>query len=321
MIILVLMIMHLSMYSMEDNSYLENSSLNRNNKRCVKTLAIERPVVPMLNLEGKLIAGDLDNNIRMWDPALDWQLKMTIDNHDFPTILKEFGKERLLSGSESGKIRLWDVEYAQCAQKISTKRIPIVDVVQIDDKRVACVGDPYTCGSIQIWDVASGKEITSLKGVQDERFGAIVLGKEGQLISANWGFVKIWDLSTGKPIKESSSNYRRAINYLVKSGEILIGAYKRMLEIWDLSTGDYIAPLYKSHCNILAAIACQKYLITTSQNKEISIWDPIKKECVYTFCNEDIMPERLAYFENNQLAVGSGEKSIITIWDISSILE
>jgi WD40 repeat protein len=112
-----------------------------------------------------------------------------------------------------------------------------------DGKVLASGGGDTRGGEIQLWDIATGKEIASLPGYTDS-LNALVFSPDGKtLAAAGFSLVQVWDVTAHKQIHKFDKNRYVGINALAYSsdGKKLACASSNAACLWDLKTGKELA--------------------------------------------------------------------------------
>lgn len=152
-----------------------------------------------------------------------------------------------------------------------------------DGKRIASAGIWDGISAIKVWEVASGREITSLCGQKGVRF---VLFHPNDDAIVSTGYDKrtiLWDLTTGQPKLEFKSNrfiggclaFSSDGRQLVAGGTD-VSVYSGVAKIWDSATGVETRS-FKCHPGEVSSIAIshdQKWIATVGTLDHLAkVWD------------------------------------------------
>ena len=210
-----------------------------------------------------------DGNIYLWDvppqintsPPPDFELAQETTwtrhvwtGHTAPVIAVTFAPDgsTLISVSQDGEIRIWDVASEQTRTSIAAGG-PLVDAdVSKDASSVAVLGQD---GAIQIWDLATEKQIQSVAPDDEERL-VVALNAVGTQIAAGEGEnAQTWDVGTGEPIqtlqgywedeeKEDWVGHEKVVTALQFSPDgqtLATGSADTTILFWDLESGKIVA--------------------------------------------------------------------------------
>jgi WD40 repeat protein len=158
--------------------------------------------------------------------------------------------KKVLSGSDDGAVRLWDIDIAKVIAKWTGHTAGVASLCWSRDGRRAVSG-AYD-GTVRMWDAETGKTI--LGPLELANVGAAVYSPDETMIAAGgMEFIKIVDANTGKlainlePIGE--------VDCLAWPGETLIsGSNDGKIRIWNTTTWQQIAILTE-HTSVVFSIA------------------------------------------------------------------
>jgi WD40 repeat protein len=201
--------------------------------------------------DGKLLAtGNGDNTVTLWDAATG-QERSILKGHESPlarVLFSPDGKTLASAGSDDATVRLWNV-MAGKQQAILTHTIrPHALAFSADGKILVTGGDRLIDqpGEVRRWDVASGKELALVKGVEGP-IAALALSPDGKTLAfgTREGVIKLQDWATGqeRAVFEGSMNLRQIA--FSPDGKTLAGValsgdpplIPAGLRLWDLTTG------------------------------------------------------------------------------------
>ncbi len=153
---------------------------------------------------------------------------------------------RLLSGSDNGDLRLWDVK---TGQRIG---VPFEgDIGEITSFAFSPDGKQLLSGSqdrtLRIWDVSTGRPISNpLKSRHIGQISAVAFSLDGsQLLSASTiGELDFWDAKTGMPVKASLeviyTGLRICATFSPDRTQLVSGSDDGTVSLWDVKTGQPI---------------------------------------------------------------------------------
>jgi WD40 repeat protein len=136
----------------------------------------------------------------------------------------------------------------------------------------------------RIWDAATGNEITTLRGHEDEVNSAAFSPDGTRIITASGGLfgahdftARIWDAATGKEISVLRGHERAVTSaaFIPDGTRIVTASYDNTARIWDAATGNEIKVLQGQERVLMAAALSPdgKRIVTGSADGTARIWD------------------------------------------------
>ena len=112
-----------------------------------------------------------------------------------------------------------------------------------DGSRIVTASEDNTA---RIWDAATGKEITVLRGHEDAVSSAAFSPDGSRIVTASWDkTARIWDAATGKEITvlRGHANFVYSAAFSPDGTRIVTASADKTARIWDAATGKEIAVL------------------------------------------------------------------------------
>lgn len=152
------------------------------------------------------------------------------------------GGRNLLSGSEDGTIRVWDIETGTELPRLDFgfKIEPPINAIarSPDGGRVVAVADWL----ISIWDLRSGKEIMTIEGVgRDLTSVEITPDGEHFIVGSDAGVVSIFNMETGRVEKSFTSLPSISNITMLPDGKRLVVTSGASVSFYDLETGELLS--------------------------------------------------------------------------------
>ena len=233
---------------------------------------------------GKMLASaGRDETIRLWDPKTGENLA-TLTGHGGLVTSIAFSPDgkKLVSGSGDATVRLWSAETrkqiwsADTPQtRMQTPRVRDIfgfenapgpfDTLAFrwvlavayspDGKILASSGS--SDGTIQLWDVARGNHIRTLKG-HTEAVTALAFAPDGKTLvsGSNDDTLRVWESPTGTP-RQTLAGHGNDVKVVVfsRDGKILAsGSKDASVRLWDAKTGRFL-PTLRGHYSGIEGVA------------------------------------------------------------------
>ncbi|MGI2903573.1 AAA-like domain-containing protein, partial [Tolypothrix sp. VBCCA 56010] len=189
-----------------------------------------------------------------------------------------------------------------------------------DGKTLASASGDKT---IKLWNLATGKEITSLTG-HKESVNSVVFSPDGKTLASasNDKTIKLWNLATGKEIT-SLTGHQESVNSVVFSpdGKTLASASNdKTIKLWNLATGKEIASLtgHQDWVNSVVFSPDGKTLASASNDKTIKLWNlATGKEIASLTGHQDWVSSVVFSPDGKTLASASNDKTI-KLWNLAT---
>lgn len=238
-----------------------------------QTLLGEPKAVRALSLsgDGKLLATGGDK-IQIWNMQTG-QLE-AIYSQPVWTVALSHDHQTLVSGSEDGLIRMWNLDSGQFRPLAGHQAAVYAVAISAEQNMIVSGSQDKT---VKIWDMQSGVLIDTLTGHQDA-VRCLAFNTERQLIaSGSWDkTVKIWNLQTRTLVHTLKGHQDRVIAIaLSKDGHILASASRdKTIKLWDVQTGKLLQSL-TGHLDWVLAVEIGsngETVVSGSSDRTIKIW-------------------------------------------------
>eukprot|EP01064_Diplonema_japonicum_P039326 TRINITY_DN9826_c0_g1_i2.p1 TRINITY_DN9826_c0_g1~~TRINITY_DN9826_c0_g1_i2.p1 ORF type:complete len:1073 (+),score=241.14 TRINITY_DN9826_c0_g1_i2:860-4078(+) len=214
----------------------------------------------------------------------------------------------IFTASSDSSVRRWDPETSLCTSVLQTHS-SAVRSMSINGTRLASAGDDAI---IHIWDISTTGQETPEVRCTGHKNGVIAVHLDGPVvISAEWGWIFIWDSTEGSMTRALRDEYG-GIRCIAVTGNLIAAAGNAGdINVWDIATGSS-QTIQGSGDDVLHCQAHGGYLVTSSTDCKIRTWD------LYNLCVNDVFhnsyPNEMPSFDfNTQRFIGSEDK-FLRMW-------
>lgn len=186
------------------------------------------------------------------------------------------------------------------------------------------VGRGSEDGKITLWDIETGKEITTLSGHEKAVTAIAISPDKKTLISGSEdGVIKLWDIEQ-RELPKTLSEHQNKITAIVISADnqfFVSGAKEKQVKIWNLATGELLKNLSVEKGVMSLAISSKDPITLVSGNYagEINFWDKLDKkfngeERKFVSKNKSA-PQAVSISSDGQIIISSSCKDQVRFWD------
>jgi WD40 repeat protein len=225
--------------------------------------------------------------IRIWDAGSGKELQ-TLNGHadEIECLAISPDGKWLASAGKDRTVILWDLASGKEAHTLKGHGGEIEGVAfSPDSKRLASTSsvmetkDKKTfteAGELKIWEAASGKELTTLKGAT-RALSSVAYDRDGRYLAAGSydGTIHLWDTTTGKegPTLKAGEGVL-TIAYSPDGQHLAGGGWDRGVKVWEGNSGKEQAT-FKGHSNSVSSVAFNPsggHLASASLDQTVRIW-------------------------------------------------
>lgn len=290
--------------------------------------------------DGRLLAsGSHDQTIKLWDVTTGRVLR-TFSRHTLPVLSIAFSPDSkiLASGSADGIIKLWSVvsgqEIKTLKGHVSSANSSDFSVDSIDfspDGKMLASGSGESFGdewTIELWDVASGQKLNSLKG-HTSSINSVKFSPDGKMLASGSDdkTVKLWDVASGKDLKSLEGN-ASGVNSVAFSPDSKmlalgiggIGNDNITLQLWDVSSGLKLKTLegHPSGVHTVAFSPDGKMLASGGGDRTIKFWDVTTGKRLKTLSGHFNIIASVVFSPDGKTIASGSWDTTIKLWNVNT---
>jgi WD40 repeat protein/serine/threonine protein kinase len=221
---------------------------------------------------GRIVSGDLDGVIKVWDRAKNYEPMTLAPPHTLGFLALSPDGRRIAGGGNHLTVRVWD---ADTGREIAVlKGHPASTAIFLPgDKRLVTAGGEDT---VKIWDMDSGEKVRTLTLVGHRgMIHNLAALPDGKLIvsgSDKNRTVKIWNALTGAQIAALKGHTAPVTSVAVlPDGKRIVTSGPDAVRLWDAATG-YETLTLKGGASKLAVSPDGRRIFSSTGNS-IDVWD------------------------------------------------
>lgn len=215
--------------------------------------------------------------------------------------------------------------------KMTLKKISLANTLQGTENGVLSLaispdGRLFASNSdrtIKLWNLATGKEISTLKG-HSQRVNVVTISPNGKTLvsGSDDNTIKVWNLATGKVI-HTLIGHSDSVQALVirPDGKTLVsGSDDNTIKVWNLETGRQISTLtgHQFWVRSMAISPDGKILASGSFDKTIKLWNLSKEYVIRTLGGNATTITSLAITPDGKTLASANRDRTIKLWNLST---
>jgi WD40 repeat protein len=189
-----------------------------------------------------------------------------------------------------------------------------------DGKTIASASGDTT---IKIWDVVTGKEITTLTGhrhaVMSVRFSP-----DGKMIASasTDKSIKLWNVATHQEITTLTGHNVQvnSVSFSPDGKTIASASWDKTIKIWDVATGKEITTL-TGHRHAVMSVSFSpdgKTLASSSLDKTVKLWDVATGKEIITLTGHNNAVDSVGFSPDRKTLASSSLDKTIKLWDVAT---
>jgi hypothetical protein len=245
------------------------------------------------------LSGGRDGSLRLWDVA-GGQVLQVFTGHNGPVTAVALSTEgdAALSSGKDGTLRLWNLKTVHEPRTLMTQGGPIYAVAFSPDGAKALAGGydanrqvpeprPFKgapAGTLTLWDVASGKLVRTLSGVEGPIYGVAFSQDGKQALSGGYdGRLRLWDVGTGQEVHQweqpklsTTGEFLKPLTAVALSADgrrALSGSYDKTVRLWNLSSQEQVRT-FEGHGKTLAGGSSGETIVLGFKELDNAAFDP-----------------------------------------------
>ncbi len=267
----------------------------------------------------QILSGSKDQTLRLWDLTTG-KLVHTFQGHtdEVTTVAFSPDGQHILSGSGDGSLILWDRKTGRILHRpgiFGGHTDAVLAVAFSPDGQYILSGSEDL--TIRLWNHATGELVRTFKrhvyGVSTVAFNP----SGQQILSGSYDRILLWDLATGKHVRELDSYDSRIVTFSPDGKHVLSGSRDHTLSLLDLNTGQLLRK-FVGHTKGILAVAFSpdgQRILSGGWDKKLLLWDSTTGQLLHAF-EDCINPVRTVTFSPNGKQILSGSRDhTLRLWD------
>ena len=262
-----------------------------------------------------------ENDLRGWEwhrlrRVMD-QSARVLDGHEKGTAAVVFapGDKQVAAVSWDGALATWQADTGKEITRATTSSGKVLAAAFSGDaKRVLVAG---LGGSPKVWNVSDGKEVYSLNGAGDMVFAAAFAPRGGLLATGGEG-VRLWNASTGKPVRKfGDGTVVSALAFSADGAVLAAGTNEGTVTLWKTATGETrtLAGRHVGQVTALGFDSTGLQIVSAGADRALKVWDVTERRARATLRGHVGPISTVAFSPDGKRIVSGGRDRALRVWD------
>jgi WD40 repeat protein/uncharacterized caspase-like protein len=272
-----------------------------------------------------LASGDDDGSVTLWEAAGLTQTR-SLEKHSGRVSSVSFSPngKTLAAGSYEGPsvVNLWDMASGRELQSLGDHTAGgVTDVGFSADGKTLASGNWNN--SVQLWNLAQGKEQSSLYGILPYVLAA-AFSPDGKALASGGvdDRLKLWDPASGEALGSMTGHkgWIWSVAFSPDGKTLASGSIDRTVKLWDMASRRELNTL-AGHSDWIISVAFSpdgKLLASGSLDKTIRIWDVASGRALRTMTGHAERINSVAFSPDGRTLASASDDKTLKVWDVAT---
>jgi WD40 repeat protein len=241
----------------------------------------------------------------------------TLEGHtDEVSAVAVLDGSHVVSGSEDGMLRVWDLEGGKILQILEEGTGAVTAVAVLAAGRII---SGYADCMLRVWDLKSGQTIQTLAGHRAAVTAVAVLAGGHVVSGSDDGMLRVWDLESGQTLKTLKGHRGPVFSIAVLAeGRAVSGSWDGTLRVWNLETSQTLKIL-EGHTDGVTTVAAlsDRRAVSGSDDGTLRVWDLESGQTLQVLEGHTGQVTAVAELSGGRAVSGSGDGTL-RVWDLKS---
>jgi WD40 repeat protein len=238
-----------------------------------------------------------------------------IEPLEIPSALTVLPDGRLVSGSYTGELQVWDVESGRSLYMFKGNSRRVRAVAALDNRRVVSGSDD---GTLRVWDIESGQALNIFKGSSLQVLAVAVLDSRRVVSGSADGMLWIWDAESGQTLQVLKGHAKPVTALAVSDNSVISSSSDGTVRVWNVESGQVLKVFQGYPYRLTAAVVLNsRQIVAGSADGTMLVWDIEHRKALHPLAGHSARIFSMAVLDSRRVVSGSADGTV-RVWDIES---
>ncbi len=178
-------------------------------------------------------------------------------------------------------------------------------------------------GAARLWDLASGRELITLKA-DDKEITSVKISSDGTRVVTVSGYeqVRIWDVTAQRQVamlQGREGSFISSGRVTLDGSRVITGGWGTSARVWDMETGRELSAInVPGGAYAVALTPDGKHLITGGGSNLAAVWDLVSGRELMEFRGHTSALHSLAVTPDGERLISGSDDATARVWDVAS---
>ena len=276
-----------------------------------------------------LASGGDDGTVRLWNVASRSGIAPL--RGGIRTTSIAFGRDgrTLASGGQDGTVRLWDVATRRQVGGPLTGHAGSVNAVALSrDGRTLAGGGGSGDASVQVWDVATGRQVGPVTGHPGQGL-SVAFSPDGRTLASGdfEGTVRLWDVATGRQVGSpltGGTGRVLAVAFSRDGRTLASGGDDGTVRLWDVTTRRQVGGPLTGHPGVVLSVAFSpdgRTLASGGDDGTVRLWDVATRRQIGPVPGHSGRVLAVAFSRDGRTLASADDDGLVRLWNVAYLVD
>lgn len=236
--------------------------------------------------------------------------QQVLTGHIEPVWGVQFHKTHLVSGSEGGEIRVWNLSTGKYMHSLRG-HADFVNTFHFSGDNVASGGDDFV---VKLWKASTGECVHTFSGHELPVW--MVEFAENTLVSGSCDkTLRLWDMNTGRGQLKLNGHTGRIYYLQVKENMLVSGSQDKSCRVWDMRSGQCVQQFTTDSAAHCLQINKDNSIASGHGNGNVCVWS-MRTGCMQSKLATGLHP--VAHLQSTGDKIITSSRENLYLWDLKS---